>query len=352
MRERHFRFRLLALAVALLPLLLFAAATARAQDGEGGSSREGIVGQADPVQPLDIDRYAPFDRSAFFDTFRHGTAQANGISQHYVIGGSGPVVVLLNGHPETWFSYHKVMPALAEAGYTALAVDVRGTGATSKPYDGYGAGNIVEDLRALLDELGLDTPINLAAYDITGRVGYAWAADYPGEVRRLVLFETLLPGFGLERAMNVARGGSWHFGFYANVDMATALVEGHEEEHLRTIIDGALADKDAMSEEALRRFINAYQQPSGTRGFYEHYAAFLTDAEPNRQRAARGLSEVPVLAMYGTGLNRDTGALPRSLTPLFEQIEEVGIEGSGHFIPEERPGAFAAYLIDFFGGPR
>ena len=50
--------------------------------------------------------------------------------------------------------------------------------------------------------------------------------------------------------------------------------------------------------------------------------------------------------------SRDTGALPQSLTPLFEQIEEVGIEDSGHFIPEERPGAFAAYLIDFFGGPR
>ena len=72
------------------------------------------------------------------------------------------------GSPETWFAYHKAMPALAEAGYTVLAIDLRGAGASAIPPSGYDAATIVAALRALPRELGLEGPVDLVAYDITG----------------------------------------------------------------------------------------------------------------------------------------------------------------------------------------
>ena len=69
-------------------------------------------------------------------TFSHRTASVNGIHLHYVIGGQGDPVVLLHGWPETWYAWHKVMPALAK-NYTVIAPDLRGLGDSSKPPTGY-----------------------------------------------------------------------------------------------------------------------------------------------------------------------------------------------------------------------
>src|SRR5919197_267126 len=65
-------------------------------------------------------------------TFSHHMASVNGIQLHYVIGGHGDPVVLLHGWPETWYGWHKVMPALAK-NYTVVAPDLRGLGDSSKP---------------------------------------------------------------------------------------------------------------------------------------------------------------------------------------------------------------------------
>jgi hypothetical protein len=69
-------------------------------------------------------------------TFSHRMASVNGIQLHYVIGGHGDPVVLLHGWPETWYAWHKVMPALAKS-YTVIAPDLRGLGDSSKPLTGY-----------------------------------------------------------------------------------------------------------------------------------------------------------------------------------------------------------------------
>ena len=69
-------------------------------------------------------------------TFSHHTATVNGTQIHYVIGGHGDPIVLLHGWPETWYSWHLVMPALAK-NYTVIAPDLPGLGDSSKPLTGY-----------------------------------------------------------------------------------------------------------------------------------------------------------------------------------------------------------------------
>lgn len=293
---------------------------------------------------MPIDPHAPFDSTTFFKTFRHARAKVNGIRMHYVIGGQGEPVVLLNGYPQTWYAWRKIMPALATR-HTVITVDVRGTGDSEKPPSGYDARNVAEDIYQLVRQLGFES-INLVAYDITGRVGYAYAAAHSDEVQHLVLMETLLPGFGLEEAMDVAKGGSYHFGFYANVDVAVSLVQGKEREHLKMMVQGSLYDKAAMTEADINEYLQWYCSPGGLRGCFEHYRAFLGDSAPNRESAKQKL-KMPVLALYGAA-SGDTKVLPQTLLAVAENVWGEGVEDCGHYIAEERPDYLAPRLLAFF----
>jgi pimeloyl-ACP methyl ester carboxylesterase len=88
-------------------------------------------------------------------TFSHNTASVNGIQLHYVIGGQGDPVVLLHGWPETWYAWHKIMPALAK-NYTVIAPDLRGLGDSSKPPTGYDGNTVAEDIHQLVTQLGFE----------------------------------------------------------------------------------------------------------------------------------------------------------------------------------------------------
>jgi pimeloyl-ACP methyl ester carboxylesterase len=77
----------------------------------------------------------------------------NGTRLHYVAGGKGQPVILLPGWPETWWSFHKVMPKLAES-YRVIVVDLRGMGGSEKPADGYDKKNMAKDIYELVHQLG------------------------------------------------------------------------------------------------------------------------------------------------------------------------------------------------------
>jgi pimeloyl-ACP methyl ester carboxylesterase len=156
----------------------------------------------------------------------HHTRHVNGVRLHYVLAGSGDPIVLLHGWPQTWFAWRHVIPVLARH-HTVIAPDMRGFGASQKPDDGYDKVTVARDVHALVHALGHDR-IFLVGHDMGGQVAYPYAAMWPQEVRALVYIESSLPAFGQEELMDVARGGSWHFGFNMAGDIAEALVRRRE----------------------------------------------------------------------------------------------------------------------------
>ena len=106
-------------------------------------------------------------------TFFHHTVSVNGIQMLYVIGGHGNPVVLLHGWPETWYAWHKVMPALSK-NYTVIAPDLRGLGDSSKPPTGYDGKTLAEDIHQLVSKLGFKT-IFLVGHDIGTQIAYSYA---------------------------------------------------------------------------------------------------------------------------------------------------------------------------------
>lgn len=112
----------------------------------------------------------------------HREVSANGIRQHIVECGDGPLVVLLHGFPEFWWSWRHQLVGLAERGFRAVAVDLRGYGDTDKPPRGYDLWTLAGDAAGLIGALG-ETRAHLVGHDWGGLIGWTVAALHPRRVR-------------------------------------------------------------------------------------------------------------------------------------------------------------------------
>jgi pimeloyl-ACP methyl ester carboxylesterase len=277
--------------------------------------------------------------------FTHRYAEVNGTRIHYVIGGTGPAVVLVHGFPFTWQVWRPLMPLLAAAGYTVLAPDLRGLGDSAPAEtDTFAKTNVADDIHQIAQGLGLG-PVNLVGMDIGGMVAYAYASRHPGDVRRLVLSETLIPGFGLEEMMNPATGGTWTFGFFAQVDTASFLTQGREAQFLPFFWAQTSVRPDA-EEFGVAAYLPHYAGPLGIRGGFQHYAPMVEDGKANRAEFT-GKLPMPVLVLNGDhGYFRDQ--LLAGARQVAEHLEDDIIPQASHAYAYDNPQATADRLLRFF----
>ena len=163
--------------------------------------------------------------------FRHATAQVDGATIHYLIGGHGPPVMLLHGWPVTAYAWRGVAPALADR-FNVIAPDMPGFGDSGASSKGY-------EKRVIA-------------------VAFAYAADHPLEVRKLVLVETLLPGFGLE---DLKATGAWHMGLAQVPELPETLVAGREGAFLGYFYSRGILRPGAVGEADLAEYLRTYAAP-------------------------------------------------------------------------------------------
>jgi pimeloyl-ACP methyl ester carboxylesterase len=133
--------------------------------------------------------------SAQTNTYQSQTANLGAVKIHYLKTGSGnKTLVFIHGFGDT---SHMWIPLFDEFGkdYTIIAPDMRGLGESSRPATGYNKKTIAADIHELVKSLGYQK-IDLVGHDIGLMVAYAYAAQYPGEVRKLALLEAPIPGIG------------------------------------------------------------------------------------------------------------------------------------------------------------
>jgi pimeloyl-ACP methyl ester carboxylesterase len=280
-------------------------------------------------------------------TFSQHTTSVNGIQLHYVIGGHGNPVVLLHGWPETWYEWHLVMPALAK-NYTVIAPDLPGLGDSSKPLTGYDGKTVAADIHQLVTQLGFKT-IFLVGHDIGTQVAYSYAAAYPIEVKRLVVMDFTLPGFGPAGKMP-----PWWSIFHQTPDVPEALVQGKELMYLSWFYHNLAYNPAAITQADINEFVSHYSAPGGMRAGFEYYRAFPQDAIQNMNYSKTKLT-MPVLAL-GAGYIPTFGGNVTMPTILYgmkilaQNASGIIVPNSGHWIPEERPDFVIKMLDTFFGG--
>ncbi len=124
--------------------------------------------------------------------WEHRFVAANGSRFHVAELGSGPLVVLLHGFPEFWWAWHQQLPLIADAGYRAVAVDLRGYGASDKPPRGYDGFTLAADVTGLIRALG-ERRAAVVGAGAGGLIGWAAAAMHPKLIRRLVVLGAAHP---------------------------------------------------------------------------------------------------------------------------------------------------------------
>jgi pimeloyl-ACP methyl ester carboxylesterase len=286
----------------------------------------------------------------FLPGFRNGFATVNGVKLHYVTGGSGKVLVLLPGWPQTWWSYHKMMPLLAKS-FHVIAVDYRGMGSSDKPAGGYDKKTIAQDVYGLLHSLGLQK-VYIVGHDIGSQVAFSFAENHPDITEKLVMIDVphpdesfagmlMLPALGTPTdKLDPARSYVWWFAFNQIKNMPEELLIGRVAIEQKYIFHYLLANDDSLSVLDRAVYANAYDSKDGIRAGNAWYQAFPQDIAD--YKTYQNLT-IPVLGIGGPGYAWLQYVLPNKIIDL----KLVKAEGSGHFVPEEKPEFAAGAIIDF-----
>ncbi len=270
-------------------------------------------------------------------------ANVNGVRLHYLVAGKGDPVVLLHGYAETSHMWLPLIPRLAST-YTVIAPDLRGADQSSKPADGYTKAAMARDIHGLVKKLGYER-IRIVGHDIGLMVAYAYAAQFPSEVDRIVLMDAFLPGVGNWRDVWLMRD-LWHFHFYGKTPLA--LVHGRERiyfEHFWN--DFAANPKHSIPERDRRFYAKAYARPGGMRAGFEYFHAFEKDAEDFARFAQTPLA-MPMLVL--TGEKASGERLIQQARLVATNVEGVIVRNSGHWLMEEAPDQVIPKLIEFLNG--
>jgi pimeloyl-ACP methyl ester carboxylesterase len=267
-------------------------------------------------------------------------AEVNGVKLHYLIAGEGDPVVLLHGFAET---SHMWLPLIAKlAGkHTVIAPDLRGFGQSATPEGGYTKTAMAQDIHALVKSLNYDR-IRLVGHDIGLMVAYAYAAQYPAEVDRLVLMEAFLPGVGDWNSVFLLRD-LWHFHFYGTTPLA--LVTGRERVYLEHFWNDFAADPAKSVSEADREFYaSEYAKPGHMKAGMEVFRAFPKDAE---DFAGFAKARLPMPLLVLSGEKAGGPFLIEQGRMVADNVEGMLVRGSGHWLMEEAPSQVIPKLVEF-----
>lgn len=284
---------------------------------------------ADPRNPRDlVSRYA----------------DVNGVRLHYVELGEGAPILFLHGFPEFWYAWKD---QLLEFGrdHRAIAVDQRGYNLSDKPepVSAYALPVLVEDVRALLDHLGL-AKVTLVGHDWGGVVAWAFAMAHADRLERLVIINAPHPAvFRRELAGNPAQQEASRYIGVFRTPQAESLLLANDCAALERIVlaDGLARGYFSSGDRAA--YLAAWTRPGAMTGGLNWYRAM--EGSP----AAMPVVATPTLVIWGMN---DTALLPGNLEGLDQWVARLRIErvaDADHWIVHQQPELVNRLIRDFLG---
>ena len=267
-------------------------------------------------------------------------ATVDGAKLHYLTAGHGAPLILMHGYAETSLMWRPIIPALAER-FTVIAPDLPGIGDSDIPSNGLDMKNAAIRIHGLAKSLGVQKA-EVVGHDIGLMVAYAYAAQFPAEVTKLVLMDAFLPGVsGWEPIYD--NPGIWHFRF--NGPTPEALVRGRERTYFDYFWNDFAADKAHSIPEADRKaYTAAYSRPGRMHAGWAYFVSFQQAAKDFAQLSQTKLT-FPVLTIGGEkSLGEPLGQQTKLVAT---NVTVVVLKNTGHWVLEENPKETTDALFKF-----
>ncbi|MEQ1498268.1 MAG: alpha/beta hydrolase [Novosphingobium sp.] len=307
-----------------------------------------------------------------------------GVRLRCVVEGTGPLVIMVHGFPESWYSWRHQIGPIAKAGFTACAIDVRGYGGSDKPprVEDYTLQAIAQDLIGLADFLSPDQPVVLIGHDWGAPIVWNTAFTQPERIRAVAGLSVPFSGAPMRPFTEVFRehftsqGRFFYQEYFQEPGVAEAEAEADPRDFVARMmysISGDVAPGDYWNKPLGATFLEDLPDPhpvpwlsaadldyyeaefkaSGFRGPLNRYRNHELDYDWLKPMQGKQL-EQPCLFIGGTrdpattlfGAVADPVAMMRMFAP---KVEGHVLAGAGHWTQQERPEAVNLLLLDWLG---
>ena len=280
----------------------------------------------------------------------HKTATTNGIRLNYVEAGAKdrPLVVLLHGFPELWWSWRHQFQPLVDAGFRVIAPDQRGYNNSEKhgPFD---AGTLATDIAGLIKVAGVERA-SIVGHDWGGAIAWRFAAQFPEMTERLVVLNCPHPSM-MRRALfesSVQRRKSYYmFLFQLPVLPEWQLTRNNAEAVAKAFYAGAV-DRSRISAEELEPYRAAMLKPGAARGALNWYRTAMREGLlPGKKTHAPSKISCPATLIWGRpDFALDYDALVPGTEKYAPKLTIRTLDGVGHFCQTEAPERVNPLLLE------
>jgi pimeloyl-ACP methyl ester carboxylesterase len=277
-------------------------------------------------------------------TWQHEYITTNGVKLHYVTQGEGPLMLMLHGFPEFWYSWRHQIPEFAKD-YKVVALDLRGYNESDKPpqQSAYGMSEFIKDVEGVITGLGYDRCV-LVGHDWGGMIAWFFAYAHPEMLERLILLNIPHPAKfaeGLRTPQQILR--SSYALFFQLPVLPELLIQWSDYKALESGFKGMAVNKNAFTPADIQVYKDAASRPGALTAMLNYYR----NAFPMMLRDDWSVLQVPTLMIWG---EEDT-ALGKELTygtqAYVRDFQIRYIPNCSHWVQQEQPQLVNQYIRDF-----
>ncbi len=277
--------------------------------------------------------------------WRHEYINTNGIKLHYVTQGEGPLMLMLHGFPEFWYSWRHQIPEFAKD-FKVVALDLRGYNDSDKPAEqsAYVMAEFIKDVEGVVRGLGYDKCV-LVGHDWGGAIAWNFAYAHPEMVERLIILNLPHPAKfaeGLRTPQQLLR--SSYIFFFQLPWLPEMMLKSADYQPIETAFKSMAVDKSAFTQENLQAYKDAVAKPGAMTAMLNYYRNAF---EQGILRQDWRVLEVPTLMIWG---ENDT-ALGKELTygteAYVRNFQINYIPNCSHWVQQEQPQLVNHYMREF-----
>jgi epoxide hydrolase 4 len=279
---------------------------------------------------------------------RHEFRTINGVRLHCVVAGSGPLIILLHGFPEFWYSWRHQIPVLAEH-FTVVAPDMRGYNDSAKPphVAHYDLALLVEDVAQLIRSFGAERAI-VAGHDWGAAVAWATALRRPELVEKLIILNVPHPRIFIQHLLTNPRQRwrSWYTGFFQLPILPEAVIRAADYRFIEQVFRGMAVHKQRFTDEDIAQYKAAIARPGAATAAINYYRAAARGAL-RRLVIEDPVVNMPTLVIWGEQDFALGKELNNGLARYVPNLTLHVIPDASHWVQQDRPDVVNRYMLDF-----